>query len=279
MLVLKDIESLRGLITSWRKSGEVIGFVPTMGYLHEGHTSLVKLAQKRATKTIASIFVNPAQFNDPKDFEKYPIDLPRDFSVLEEIGTDAVFIPTKDMIYGPDFQSWVELGDITKLWEGASRPGHFRGVSTVVSILFHLVEPSLAVFGEKDFQQLRVIETMVKDLHMNIEIVRGPIVREHDGLAMSSRNVRLSPEARKIAPRIFESLNMILECIKAGENKADALILKAKEHLASFPEINIDYLSIVDERTLLPLKEVKPLARIITTMSLGGIRLLDNMQL
>lgn len=279
MKVFNDIKSLRETTKSWRKNGETIGFVPTMGYLHQGHLSLIGISKGKASKTIASIFVNPTQFNDPKDFEKYPIDLDRDFKLLESVGTDAVLVPTKEMIYQNKFQSWVELAELPKVLEGASRPGHFKGVSTVVTILFNLVEPDLAVFGEKDFQQLRIIETMVRDLHLDIEIVRGSTFREDDGLAMSSRNVRLSPEARKIAPTIYKSLSAMRELVSKGEKDVEHVIKFGRAVLSEHKEIKVDYLQIVDEATLLPLKSIIPASRFLVAVELGGIRLIDNIGL
>lgn len=283
MEIIRDNHKLREVITSWRRQGETIGFVPTMGYLHRGHLSLIEIASQKATKKIASIFVNPAQFNDPEDLKKYPVDLPRDFELLSSVGTDAVYVPTPELIYESNFQSWVELTEIPLGFEGASRAGHFKGVSTVVAILFNLVQPDVAIFGEKDFQQLRIIETMVQQLKFNIEIVRGPTLREEDGLAMSSRNVRLSAEARKIAPEIYKSLQLISALAKDGEQQATKLIDKALKHLSGFPEIQIDYLALIDQKTF---KEVATVdsqnrlqSRIIFAGILDGIRLIDNISL
>lgn len=279
MEVINNIKNLREIVKDWRKNGETIGFVPTMGYLHQGHLSLVNISKGKTSKTVASIFVNPTQFNDPKDFEKYPINLDRDFELLKSVSTDAVFVPTKDMIYQDKFQSWVELSDLPKVLEGASRPGHFKGVSTVVTALFNLVDPDLAVFGEKDFQQLRIIETMVRDLHLDIEIVRGPIFREEDGLAMSSRNVRLSPLARNIAPTIYKSLAAMRELALKGEKNVGAIIDIGLAVLSKRAEIKIDYLQIVDEATLLPLQNLIPGSRFLVAVELDGVRLIDNIGL
>ncbi len=277
MIIVNEISALKELILGWRKENrEIIGFVPTMGYLHEGHTSLIKLAKNEASKTIVSIFVNPTQFNDPEDLKKYPVDLPRDFSLLKGVGVDAVFVPTPEMIYSKPFQSWVSLSDLPLQYEGASRPGHFNGVSTVVTILFNLVEPHLAVFGEKDFQQLRIIETMVEELKSNIKIVRGPTVRESDGLAMSSRNVRLNPEARKIAPEIYRSFRLAIESVKKGEREVGKLKSLLTTHFEKFPEIKTDYLSFVDQKDLREVKTVDMNTRIIFAGMLDKVRLLDN---
>jgi len=279
MEIINDIESLKEMIGFWKRSNLKIGFVPTMGYLHNGHGSLVNLAKTKASKIIVSIFVNPTQFNDPEDLKKYPIDLPRDFSLLKELNVDAVFVPTPAMIYGADFESWVELIKLPNLYEGGSRPGHFKGVSTVVTILFNLVEPDFAVFGEKDFQQLRIIETMVKDLKMNIEILRGPTVREADGLAMSSRNVKLSKETREIAPEIFKALSLMQDAVKKGERLSSVLWQAARSQLAKFPDIEVDYLSIVREKDLISVNQLESSCRVLFAGYLNKIRLIDNLRL
>lgn len=225
MLVKADSElKLRQTLKAFRGAGESIAFVPTMGFLHEGHLSLVRTARRYASRVVVSIFVNPAQLNDPADFEKYPIDLVRDEQLLVSEGVDVLFIPTTETIYGSkklsadsEYQSWVSVDRLTQPLEGAHRPGHFRGVTTVVSVLFNLVQPDVAVFGEKDFRQLRVIEQMVLDLKFPIKIVRGELVREPDGLAMSSRNVRLSPAARSAALSISRGLMRAQQLFKEGE--------------------------------------------------------------
>ena len=285
MLTISSVEDLRKEVRSLKRAGKTIGFVPTMGFLHEGHLSLVRLAATRCDKVFVSIFVNPTQFNDPGDFEKYPIDLKRDSAMLEKEGIHVLFTPSRDMIYGAavtagvevPYQSWVELDKLPLEHEGACRPGHFRGVSTVVSVLFNLVQPDIAVFGEKDFQQLRIIEQMVSDLKYDMEVVRGPIVREPDGLAMSSRNVRLSPEARKASLLLVQGLNLALGACRDGEKHSAPLCGLARECLGSSPLVKIEYVKIVEEQNLQELEAVDGKARMMIAAFVDGVRLIDNM--
>jgi pantoate--beta-alanine ligase len=278
--VLNTIKELRAYTRELQIQGHKTGFVPTMGYLHEGHLSLVDLAARRSDKVLVSIFVNPTQFNDPKDLEAYPVDLERDISLLEERGVSAVFIPTKEMIYGKRHQSAVSVSSLTALWEGADRPGHFEGVTTIVSILFHLVKPACAVFGEKDFQQLRVIEQMVEDLHFDLEIIRGPLVRESDGLAMSSRNVRLSESERQKALEISRGLRRALATYQNGEKEAGKLLGVVRAGLENLVDVKIAYLAIVSEDTLKPVEFVEDEAtRMLAAAQVGKIRLIDNIAL
>jgi pantoate--beta-alanine ligase len=272
------IEEARAGIQSLRKAGKTVGFVPTMGYLHAGHISLVHLARKEVDEVIVSIFVNPSQFNDPKDLEVYPRDLPRDLALLKEAGAKALFLPTPALMYTPSFESWVSLENLPLLHEGPLRPGHFRGVATVVTMLFNIIQPDLAVFGEKDFQQLRIIERMVADLKMPIKIVRGPIVREGDGLAMSSRNVRLVPAARARAAAISAGLREARAVYEGGERNAKKLCDVVTKHL-SIPDVEIEYINLVNEETLQCIETVTPPARILAVAKIGGVRLLDNMAL
>jgi pantoate--beta-alanine ligase len=283
---------LRSCVRSARQKGLRIGFVPTMGFLHEGHVSLVKLAKREADFVVVSIFVNPTQFNDKKDFEAYPIDIARDSKILSEVGTDALFLPTPEVIYGSgsgaargpgntehDFQSWVSVEELSVPWEGAQRPGHFRGVSTVVSLLFNLFQADFAGFGEKDFQQLRLIEQMVADLKFGTAIVRGPLVREEDGVAMSSRNVRLSPDARVAARLLSQGLFRAEESCKKGQKDSSLLVAQVKEALESSPLIEPQYVAVVSEKTLHPLTSVAEPARLLVAATVGGVRLLDNIAL
>jgi pantoate--beta-alanine ligase len=276
---VKTAAELRSCVHRSREQGRRIGFVPTMGYLHEGHLSLVKIAKSSADYVVVSIFVNPAQFNDKKDFEAYPIDIARDSELLRTCGADLLFIPTPEMVYGPGFQSWVTVEELSAPWEGAQRPGHFRGVSTVVSILFNLVQADCAVFGEKDFQQLRLIEQMVADLKCNIQIIRGPLVRETDGVAMSSRNVRLSPEARVAARSLSRGLFAAENGFRGGERDSAKLVRTVEAELASSKLIEPQYAAVVAESTLSPLALVTEPARLLVAATVGGVRLLDNVAL
>jgi pantoate--beta-alanine ligase len=278
MEVAKSLQDLKNKINGYKRNLERIAFVPTMGYLHEGHISLVEIAKSKGSKVVVSIFVNPTQFNDPKDFEKYPIDLDRDFAMLRAAGVDLIFTPTKEEIYPPGFESWVELSEIVQPLEGGKRPGHFKGVTTIVSILFNLVEPNVAIFGEKDFQQVRVIETMVRDLRMNIEIVRGKTKREADGLAMSSRNARLTSSARELAPKLNQALRAMVDAFKAGKSSA-AEIQQIGLSVLKDPQIDLEYLEIVDEVNLKETATVTDKSRFLVAANIGGVRLIDNIGL
>jgi pantoate--beta-alanine ligase len=275
IVVADSVEGIRRFVAEARGSHKRIGFVPTMGYLHEGHLSLVKRAAEESDIVIASIFVNPTQFNNPDDLKKYPRDIPRDLKLLSSVGTTAVFLPTPEMIYGPHFQSWVNLQDLPLPFEGAHRPGHFQGVSTIVSILFNLVEADCAVFGEKDFQQLRIIERMVEDLKFRVKILRGELIRDPDGLAMSSRNVRLSPESRGVALGISRGLRAAAEGFAAGERRAGVLRDRVARELAG-PAVEIDYIAVADEETLREVETITARARLLVAATIGGVRLIDN---
>ncbi len=257
-----------------------VGFVPTMGYLHEGHLALVKQAKTENTSAVVSIFVNPTQFGPREDFTGYPRDTRRDLAMLEKIKTDVVFMPSAAEMYPPHFNSWVEVSKITERLEGAVRPGHFRGVATVVAKLFNIVQPTKAYFGQKDAQQVAVIEKMVTDLNMNLEVVTCPTVREPDGLAMSSRNTYLSPAERRAATVLYQSLKLAQELYARGETNAQHLRqamtdLIKKEPLAE----KIDYISIADATTLEELDKVKPPALISLAVKIGKPRLIDNLVL
>ncbi len=260
--------------------GDSIGFVPTMGALHEGHLSLVKSARLKSKRVIASIFVNPSQFNDPSDLKKYPRTLEKDIEMLASVGTTALFAPeSSEEIYGKNFQTWVNNEKLSALLEGASRPGHFRGVTSVVSILFNLVRPTLAVFGEKDFQQLRIIEDMVRDLKLQIEIVRGPIIREEGGLAMSSRNARLSPKGRESALAINRGIRIAREAFQGGERSARTLRTLALDVYATDPLLQPDYVTVVREDSLEEVSTIEGVCRMLVAVNIEGIRLIDNCSL
>jgi pantoate--beta-alanine ligase len=275
LVVAEDIATVRSFVTAARRRGQRIGFVPTMGYLHEGHLSLVRRAALDSDVVVASIFVNPAQFNNPEDLEKYPRDIPRDLEMLRSVGTAAVFLPTPEMMYGAGFESWVNLTDLTSPLEGAHRPGHFQGVTTVVSMLFNIVEADCAVFGEKDFQQLRIIERLVEDLKFRVEVIRGALVRDPDGLAMSSRNVRLSPESRAQALGISRGLRAAVAAYRAGERRAESLRHLVLRELAG-PDVRVDYVAVALERTLREVETVTEPARVLVAATVGGVRLIDN---
>lgn len=262
-----------------KRQGNKIGFVPTMGALHEGHLSLVKLASTHSECVAASIFVNPKQFNDPKDLEKYPRCLEADAEMLGECGVQVLFAPEPKDMYGASFQTTVNISRIAAPLEGAHRPGHFEGVATVVSLLFNIVQPDCAVFGEKDFQQLRVIETLVDDLKFPIQIIRGPTCREANGLAMSSRNARLSPEGREAAKVLNDSMLMAARDMGANRNLNLADLSRRVAQLISRAGLEVEYTEIVDEETLLPPAIDDARLRLLVAARIEGVRLIDNMRL
>ena len=256
-----------------------VGLVPTMGYLHEGHLSLVRRAREECDHVIVSIFVNPAQFGPREDLSKYPRDLERDLGLLAPLGVDMVWMPTTEIMYPPGYQTWVEVEAITQPLEGSMRPGHFRGVTTVVAKLFNAVQPHRAYFGQKDAQQAAVIRQMTRDLSYSIEIVVCPIVREPDGLAMSSRNVYLDPEQRKAATVLSRSLRAAKEMYEHGERDAENLRAKMKEVLASEPLAEVQYVSCADYDTLQELEAVTGKALLSMAVFVGKTRLIDNLVL
>ena len=256
-----------------------VGFVPTMGYLHEGHLALVKQARTDNCNVIVSIYVNPAQFGPREDFGSYPRELNRDLELLREEGVDIVFVPSDDEIYPPEFSSWVDVGKVTERLEGASRPGHFRGVATVVAKLFNIVQPSRAYFGQKDAQQVVVIKRMVADLNMGIDIVVVPTVRESDGLAMSSRNIYLSLGERQAAIILFKALTLARQLSHGGEKDAGKIRPQMTSLIQKEPLAQIDYVSIADAETLEELNLIDRPALASLAVRIGKTRLIDNMPL
>jgi pantoate--beta-alanine ligase len=254
-----------------------VGLVPTMGHLHEGHLSLVRRCTRDNKHTIVSIFVNPAQFGPNEDFERYPRDERRDLKLLEAEGVDIVFLPSVDEMYQPGFDDWVELrGPLVERFEGEHRPGHFRGVTTVVARLFRIVRPDRAYFGQKDAQQLRVVCRMVHDLALPVEIVAMPIVREPDGLALSSRNVYLSPEDRAAALVLSRSLRHAESLVAAGETNAATIQREVEGMIRAGPRIVLEYAALTDEQTLLDLETLDRPGLLLVLGRLGNTRLLDN---
>ena len=276
MKVIETIADMRGLR---QQLAEPVGFVPTMGYLHEGHLSLVKQARLENASVVASIFVNPTQFGPQEDFSRYPRDPQRDLSMLEKEGTDIVFMPPVAEMYPQQFGSWVEVGGVTGRLEGASRPGHFRGVTTVVAKLFNIVQPNRAYFGQKDAQQAIVIKKMVADLDMNLEVITLPTVREPDGLAMSSRNTYLSPDERRAALVLYQALNLAQQLWSQGEEDAEKLRQEMLALIKKQPLADIDYVSIADAETLDELDRVNPPALVSMAVKIGKTRLIDNVVL
>ena len=272
-----ELEAFRLALFS---AGKKLAFVPTMGALHEGHISLVKQARQTADAVIVSIFVNPTQFGPGEDFNRYPRTLTEDAKKLAEAGCDAVFLPNIATIYPEGFQTWVRNEPLENQLCGASRPGHFRGVLTVVLKLFNLVRPELALFGKKDYQQWRLIEKMAADLNVPLKVIGSETVREPDGLAMSSRNRYLNPEERAMAVAISRGLKAAVEKYKAGETNAATLTGIVAKEMASQPAIKVEYLTICDQMSLAPVGEsVKGPAVILLAAQLGTLRLIDNMEL
>jgi len=267
---LEELSSARPLLDG------KLGLVPTMGFLHEGHLSLVRRAKAECTSVAVSIFVNPTQFGPTEDLSKYPRDLERDLHLLEEAGVDLVWTPTPEIMYPAGYQTWVQVEEVTRPLEGAQRPGHFRGVTTVVAKLFNAVQPTKAYFGQKDAQQAAVIRQMTVDLNFPIEIVVCPIVREPDGLAMSSRNVYLDAEQRKAATVLFRSLSAAKEEYEKGERDAEALRRKVKELIGSEPLAQLQYVSCADYDTLQELDTVTGKTLVSMAVFFGKTRLIDN---
>ena len=270
IIALTDLRSARASLPG------TLGLVPTMGYLHEGHLSLVRRARQECDHVVVSIFVNPTQFGPQEDLSRYPRDLHRDLRLLEPLGTDLVWMPTAEMMYPVGYQTWVEVEAITRLLEGAMRPGHFRGVTTVVAKLFNAIQPHKAYFGQKDAQQAAVIRQMTRDLSYPIEIVVCPIVREPDGLAMSSRNVYLDPEQRKAATVLYRSLSAAKEAYENGERDAEKIRGKMKEVLAGEPLAQVQYISCSDYDTLEELETVTGKTLLSMAVFVGKTRLIDN---
>jgi len=260
-----------------KQLAEPVGLVPTMGALHEGHIALVRRARAECRTTVTSIFVNPTQFLPGEDLKAYPHVPDQDTRMLEAVGNDIVFMPPEKEIYPPGFNTWVEVKGVTDRLEGASRPGHFRGVATVVNKLFNIVQPAKAYFGQKDAQQVIVVKKMVADLNMNLEIVVVPTVREPDGLAMSSRNVYLNPEEHKAATVLYQSLRLAQEMFSKGEKNAERIRKAMIALIRKEPLAAIDYVSIADPETVEELDAIRPGALASLAVKIGKTRLIDNL--
>ncbi len=272
-----------GLISEIRavrqQLGGTVGFVPTMGYLHKGHLALVKQARIENSSVIVSIYVNPTQFGSREDFGAYPRELNRDLELLRGEGVDIVFVPSDNAMYPPEFSSWVDVAKVTERLEGASRPGHFRGVATVVAKLFNIVQPTRAYFGQKDAQQVIVVKRMVSDLNLGIDIVSVPTIRDADGLALSSRNIYLSPGERQAATVLFKALTLARQLRQGGENDANKLRKQMTSLIQREPLAQIDYVSIADAETLEELNLIDRPALASIAALIGKTRLIDNIPL
>jgi pantoate--beta-alanine ligase len=270
-------------MTKWRdersRKGQTVGFVPTMGYFHQGHLALMDEALRRADEVVVSIFVNPTQFGPGEDLDQYPRDLERDLKLCRDLGVQAIFAPEVEEMYPSGFQTRVQVENLTQNLCGQYRPGHFSGVALVVTKLFCAIRPHVAVLGEKDFQQLVVIKRLSKDLNLGVEIVAHPTVREPDGLAMSSRNRYLSEEERSSALSLSRSLLAARDMVAAGERQVDVLLARAKEMVETEPHTRIQYVQVVDEETMTDIDEVTPKAVMAMAVFVGQARLIDNMRL
>ncbi|HWG48811.1 MAG TPA: pantoate--beta-alanine ligase [Candidatus Acidoferrales bacterium] len=262
-----------------QREGKRVGFVPTMGALHEGHLSLVRAARAQCEVVVVSIFVNPTQFGPNEDLAKYPRTFDQDKAMLEREGVDCIFYPSVEEMYPPGATTWVTVEGLSEKLDGRSRPGHFRGVTTVVSKLFNIVQPQAAFFGQKDAAQVAIIRKMVRDLNFSVQIVVCPIVRESDGLAMSSRNAYLNPQERKQALVLSRSLRHVQSLIERGERSADKLIAAGRQAIAEEPGVRPDYFEVVDPDTLDPVKEVANGALVAVAGYVGKTRLIDNLLL
>ncbi|MCD6552173.1 pantoate--beta-alanine ligase [Thermotoga sp.] len=276
MKIIETVEEMKRFSEEMRERKKTIGFVPTMGYLHEGHLSLVKRARAENDVVVVSIFVNPTQFGPSEDYERYPRDFERDRRLLEKENVDCVFHPSVEEMYPPDFSTYVEEAKLSKPLCGRSRPGHFRGVCTVVTKLFNIVKPHRAYFGQKDAQQFRVLRRMVRDLNMDVEMIECPIVREPDGLAMSSRNVYLTAEERKQALALYQSLKIAENLFLNGERDATRIKEEMIKYLSKFNKVRIDYVEIVDEETLESVEKIDRKVIVAVAAWVGKARLIDN---
>ncbi|HVT60030.1 MAG TPA: pantoate--beta-alanine ligase [Thermoanaerobaculia bacterium] len=279
MLIVEEAAQLRGALADFRAQGAAIGFVPTMGALHEGHLSLVRLAREHAGRVVVSIFVNPAQFGPGEDFERYPRQLERDAALLETAGCDLLFAPAAATVYPLGHSTFVVPGGPAQGLEGDQRPGHFRGVATVVCTLLNLVRPEVAVFGEKDAQQLAVVRRMTRDLHLQVEIVAGATVRDSEGLAMSSRNAYLSAAERRAATVLLRALQAAERAIEGGERRGDEVRRLMRETLAGERLAQIDYAEVVDAESFEPVAVLRGQMVLPLAVRIGKTRLIDNIQL
>ena len=282
MIIQPEIEDIRRIIAGWQRQHLSICLVPTMGYFHEGHISLMRRGRQRADKVVVSLFVNPSQFGPEEDLDNYPRDLDGDSQQAREAGVDLLFCPAASDMYNDDHQTTVEVSSLSQGMCGADRPVHFRGVATIVTKLFNIITPDTAIFGEKDFQQLVIIKKMVSDLHLPIEIIGHEIIREPDGLAMSSRNAYLDSQERSIAPVLYKALDMIRHEVMTSETVCESkpLLTAAEQYICQHPQCAIDYLTIVDPSTLQPQSKIDQVCRVAGAIKISKrTRLIDNLEL
>ncbi len=276
MQIVKTIEEVRAIVRAWREAGLSVGLVPTMGFLHEGHQSLIARSVADNDRTVVSVFVNPIQFGPTEDLEAYPRDIERDKALVEATGGDLIFNPEPEEMYPPHFTTFVDTTETTELLCGARRAGHFRGVCTVVSKLFNIVSPDRAYFGQKDAQQLATVRRFVRDLNFNIEIVACPIVREEDGLAKSSRNTYLSTEERKAALVLSRSLRQAQAAVENGERRAKVVVDIIADCLKQEPLARVDYIEVVDLDNVQRVEKIEENTLVAIAVYIGKTRLIDN---
>ncbi len=279
MKIVKSVKEMQKISTALKRKGKAIGFVPTMGYLHQGHLSLIRLAKKKSDVVMVSIFVNPIQFGPKEDFKRYPRDLKRDTRLARKTGCDILFIPTQRQMYPERYSAYVSVEKLSDTLEGKFRMGHFKGVATVVAKLFNIVQPDLAFFGQKDAQQAVIIQKMVEDLNFNLKIIIGPTVREPSGLALSSRNSYLAEDEKKTASVLFQSLQKAQSIIEQGERNSSRVIHEMEKMILSKPKTIIDYIAITDSQTLEPLENLSGEVLISMAVFVGSTRLIDNLKL
>jgi pantoate--beta-alanine ligase len=278
MRIVESVAGMKALSREWRRAGRRIGLVPTMGYLHEGHLSLVRESKRRAGVTVVSIFVNPTQFGPNEDLAKYPRDLEKDAAYLEKAGVDVLFHPAAAEVYPPGYRTFVEVEGLQDKLCGRSRPGHFKGVATVVLKLFDMVSPDLAFFGAKDAQQVLIIRRLARDLDLDVEVVTCPLVREPDGLALSSRNAYLSAEERQAALALSIGLRWAERAVTAGERDAAKIVAGIRAVLEAEPLARVDYVAAVDPETLEPVTEMRGDVLVALAVFIGPTRLIDNVR-
>jgi pantoate--beta-alanine ligase len=276
MEIIRTVSWMKQVGRAARQDGRILGLVPTMGALHKGHASLVQVAKSQCSPVVVSIFVNPKQFGPHEDFQKYPRTLDSDRAILENLGVDYLFVPPPEEIYPPGFRTTVDVEGLGNRLEGRSRPGHFQGVATVVLKLFEIIQPRYAYFGRKDAQQSRIIQQMAADLNLDTEVVVNPIVREPDGLALSSRNAYLSPEDRRAATALYRALETVKREITAGERDTARLIVSARRILDSESGVKADYVEIVNAESLEPVTLVRGRCFVLIAAQVGKTRLIDN---
>jgi pantoate--beta-alanine ligase len=276
MEIISDPAQMRQMAKDWRSQEHKIALVPTMGYFHEGHLSLMRYGREAADKLVVSLFVNPTQFGPNEDLARYPRDLERDAGMAREVGVDVVYTPPAETMYPPGYQTYVTVEELSRGLCGASRPSHFRGVATVVLKLLHQVQPHTAIFGEKDYQQLQVIRRLAADLNVPVEIVGRPIVREADGLAMSSRNTYLSPEERASALCLFRAIRAARELVLSGAKSRESIMEAVRGMITATPHTNIDYVALVHPDTLQEINTIENEARLALAVWVGKTRLIDN---